>query len=276
MSAIRPISVADPVAVTTIVALPRVTCVFWKTRLVRSPSNVSATQHARPFLRDRRALTGQRRLLQLQACGAHDPAVCWDEVAGLEKCDITRHDRRRFDLLESPVAANPGMRKLQLRERVDACLGLELLNRAHHHVERHQGQDEDAGRNLSDDEARHRDQHQHDVHRVGKLSPRHHPEARGWLLGQLVASVQAESPLDLASVKPLLRINAQLGCDLLGRPAVPRGLGRALRDSCHRDLLRVFSAAELTPPAWISRLGLRARLSWWLQGRLQLLRVLIG
>ena len=43
MSAIRPISVADPVAVTTTAAVPRVTCVFWKTRLVRSPSNVSGS-----------------------------------------------------------------------------------------------------------------------------------------------------------------------------------------------------------------------------------------
>ena len=43
MSAIRPISVADPVAVTTTAAVPRVTCVFWNTRLVRSPSTVSAS-----------------------------------------------------------------------------------------------------------------------------------------------------------------------------------------------------------------------------------------
>ena len=39
--AILPISVALPVAVTTIVAVPRVTWVFWNTRLVRSPSATS-------------------------------------------------------------------------------------------------------------------------------------------------------------------------------------------------------------------------------------------
>lgn len=38
MPAIRPISVAWPVAVTTTVAVPRVTWVFWNTRFVRSPS----------------------------------------------------------------------------------------------------------------------------------------------------------------------------------------------------------------------------------------------
>ena len=39
--AIRPISVALPVPVTTTVAVPRVTCVFWNTRLVRSPRATS-------------------------------------------------------------------------------------------------------------------------------------------------------------------------------------------------------------------------------------------
>ena len=39
--AMRPISVALPVAVTTTVAVPRVTCVFWNTRFVRSPSATS-------------------------------------------------------------------------------------------------------------------------------------------------------------------------------------------------------------------------------------------
>ena len=41
MLAIRPISVALPVAVTTNIVVPRVTWVFWNTRLVRSPSAVS-------------------------------------------------------------------------------------------------------------------------------------------------------------------------------------------------------------------------------------------
>ena len=41
MPAIRPISVALPVAVTTKTVVPRVTWVFWNTRLVRSPSAVS-------------------------------------------------------------------------------------------------------------------------------------------------------------------------------------------------------------------------------------------
>ena len=42
-SAIRPIWVARPVSVTTVVAVPRVTWVFWKTRLVRSPRATSSS-----------------------------------------------------------------------------------------------------------------------------------------------------------------------------------------------------------------------------------------
>src|SRR5215469_10088594 len=46
MSAIWPISVAAPVAVTTNAAEPRVTCVFWNTRFVRSPSGTSPSGSA--------------------------------------------------------------------------------------------------------------------------------------------------------------------------------------------------------------------------------------
>jgi hypothetical protein len=44
--AILPISVVRPVAVTTNVAVPRVTCVFWNTRFVRSPSATSPSGRA--------------------------------------------------------------------------------------------------------------------------------------------------------------------------------------------------------------------------------------
>ncbi len=50
MSAMRPICVACPVSVTTKLAVPRVTCVFWNTRFVRSPSATSpAASVARSF-----------------------------------------------------------------------------------------------------------------------------------------------------------------------------------------------------------------------------------
>ena len=127
MSAIRPISVADPVAVTTTARVPRVTCVFWNTRLVRSPSTVSASSTLVAFLRHRRALTGQRRLLELQRRGGHDPAIRRDDVTGLEQRDIARHQLRRFDLLDGAIAAHPGMRHLQLRECLDAGPRLQLL-----------------------------------------------------------------------------------------------------------------------------------------------------
>ena len=198
-------------------------------------------QHARPILRHRRALTGQRRLLELQGRGGHDPAIRRDDVTGLEQGDITRHQLRRFDLLDGAIAAHPGMRHLQLRECLDAGPRLQLLGRAHHHVERHQAQHEDAGRNLPDDEARHGDDQQHDVHRVGQLSPRHLPHARGRLLRQLVRAVLAQPPLDLAAVQPLIGIDAQLGRDIASRSAVPHGLGHGLLDRRHLHLRRVAS-----------------------------------
>ena len=56
--AIRPISVSMPVAVTTIVAVPRVTEVFWKSMLARSPSATSRAGERRrrpwPPVRSRR------------------------------------------------------------------------------------------------------------------------------------------------------------------------------------------------------------------------------
>ena len=50
MCAIWPICVEPPVEVTTAVAVPRVTCVFWNTRLVRSPSPVSSPSTDAPSL----------------------------------------------------------------------------------------------------------------------------------------------------------------------------------------------------------------------------------
>ena len=55
------------------VAEPRVTCVFWNTRFVRSPSAVSPVGERRGVLGDRRALAGERRLLDLER-GRRDDA----------------------------------------------------------------------------------------------------------------------------------------------------------------------------------------------------------
>ena len=84
MRAIRPISVALPVAVTTNTVVPRVTWVFWNTRLVRSPSASSPPGKRGRVLGHRRALPGQRGLLHLQRGGGNDPPVGRDHVTGLQ------------------------------------------------------------------------------------------------------------------------------------------------------------------------------------------------
>ena len=65
--AIRPISVCLPVAVTTKVAVPRVTSVFWNTKFVRSPRAISAAGRVALVLGHWSALAGKGGLLQLEA-----------------------------------------------------------------------------------------------------------------------------------------------------------------------------------------------------------------
>ena len=101
--------------------------------------HLTAGQRAR-VLGDRRALPGERGLLHLQRGRGHDPPVRRDHVPGLQQHDVTRHQFGRFELGDLPGAPHPGMRHLQLGQRLHAGPGLQLLGRAHHHVERHQPQ----------------------------------------------------------------------------------------------------------------------------------------
>ena len=129
MSAMRPIWVAWPVAVTTNVAAPRVTCVFWNTMFVRSPSATSSPATRAGVLGHWRALAGERRLLHLERRRRDDPAVGGNHVARLEQHDIAGHELRRVDLVDAPGPTHPGVRDLQLGQRVDAGPGLHLLAR---------------------------------------------------------------------------------------------------------------------------------------------------
>ena len=167
--AIWPISVSIPVAVTTIVAVPRVTAVFWKTMFERSPSADVAAGERAGVLADRGALAGQRRLLRLERRGADDAAVGGDDVAGLELDDVARHDVDGRHERDAAVAHDLRLRHLHVRERVDALARLQLLARAEDEVEHDQEADETAVETWPISEAHDRDRDQHEVHRVAQL-----------------------------------------------------------------------------------------------------------
>ena len=195
--------------------------------------------------------------------------------------------------LDLPGAPHPGMRHLQLGQRLHAGPGLQLLVRAHHHVERHQPQHHHGrsrpGRSRSWPTT---DDQQHDVHRVRPAGPAHHPHARRRLGRQLVRPVLRQPPLHLVGVQPVIRIDTHLrrprppatgrtrrgprraaarwSSELLGTVAAyPRRSGwpsaRAGHfSSCWRGSVSIRSpgrrSAPRCPPAWRSR---RARGSEW-------------
>ena len=169
----------------------------------------------------RRALPGQRGLLHLQRGRGRDPPVRRDHVPGLQQHDVTRHQRGRFDLLDLPGAPHPGMRHLQLGQRLHAGPGLQLLGRAHHHVERHQPQHHQRRGDLDDREAGRDHDQQHDVHRVDQLGPGHHPHARRRLGRYLVRPVLLQPPLRLVGVQPVIRIDTHLPGRGFRRQGVP-------------------------------------------------------
>ena len=153
-------------------------------------------------LGDRCALAGQRRLLHLQRCRRHDPSIGGHEIAGLHEDDVAGHQSARIDLDDRSVTTDPCHRHLELGERIDARQRLALLIGPHHHVEGHEQADDEAGADLADREARHRNDEQHDVHRIGDLALGHFPEGRRRLGRHLVAAVLGESMLDLGVGEP--------------------------------------------------------------------------
>ena len=155
--AIWPIWVSMPVAVTTIVA-------------GAAGDRGVLEQHVRPVAeRDVRAgehaaslATGALSPVSAASCvssvaertirpsaGTMSPASTLDDVAG--------HDLDRRHEHERAVAEHLGLRHLQVRERVDARPRLQLLPGPEHDVEQDQQRDDDAGGDLADREAHHRD-----------------------------------------------------------------------------------------------------------------------
>ena len=95
------------------------------------------------FLRDRQALSGERRLGGLQRRDLDQPRIGGNRVALLDDDNIAGHELRRRDALPPEVADHLGLRGRHLAECRYRLLGPRLLKIAHHRVEQYDREDRD-------------------------------------------------------------------------------------------------------------------------------------
>ena len=190
MAEMWPTSLAMPVSVTTISPRPRVTCEFMYAMSTRSPSGTSLPGTGSTRFGDRRALSGEPRLLDLQRRRHQDPAVRRHLVAGLEADDVPGDQVLGRDLDDLAVALDAGGDDQHLPQRGDALGGLALLVQAHHGVEHGQAEDDQPGRDvLERDDADDGRSDQDQLHQVAVLAQKRPPGGLLRLLGQLVRPV---------------------------------------------------------------------------------------
>ena len=130
--------------------------------MATSPSGIDAG-----VLLDRDALAGQCALLDLQRRRQDDATVGRHAVTGIDHHDVAGHDLVGGNLHDDAVAAHLGHRlhhRAQMRGR---RFGLALLVVAQPGVEQGQQREQDGGRVLTDQQADHRGDHEHDLHVVG-------------------------------------------------------------------------------------------------------------
>ena len=89
----------------------------------------------RDVLEDRRALTGEGGLFDLERGGQEQPPVGGDAVAGLDQHDVAGDELGGVDLDDRAVAAHAGDVLQHLLQRGEAGFGLGLLSEAQHGVE---------------------------------------------------------------------------------------------------------------------------------------------
>ena len=161
--AMRPTSVAMPVATTTARPAPLATLVPRKTMFRRSASGVSAAQRPRVLV-DRLGLAGERRLARAQRRRVEEARVGGDEVAALEQEDVATHHLGRGHHDGVAVAHDARPRRRQAGERRDRALGAVLLEEADQGVQDDDGEDGDAVDPLADGDrhGRRADQHPDD------------------------------------------------------------------------------------------------------------------
>ena len=174
-----------------------------------------------------------------------DPAVGRDDVARLHLHDVTGNDVDRRHQRERAVSHHLRLRDLQVRQRVHARAGLQLLPGTEDDVEEDQQPDQDPRRHLADREAHHDDRDQHDVHRIAELAQRDRPHRRRRFTGDLVRPEPLESLRRVRRAQTRRRIGPErrrhLGCVAGERR---RGRGRRGRDC---ETLLSFHSRNASP-----------------------------
>ena len=226
MLAIWPIWVDWPVATTTSSADPRVTWVFWNTRLVRSPSGCSSSARVMLSL-----AIGADSPVSEASCTSSDAEERIRASAGTRSPASTS----RMSPGTRPTASTSSTEPSRRTRAVGTCswasastLAIALrswlvpMTTLNGHERHHDG----AGGDLTDREAGDADDQQHDVHRVGDLAPGDLPGRRRWFRRHLVPAVFRESARHLAAAEPRGGVDTESSDGVVARQGVPPGLLR--------------------------------------------------
>ena len=127
-------------------------------------------------LGDGQALPGERRLRDLQRRRPQQPSVGRDDITGLDRDDIARHELRGGDLGQLAVPHDLGLDDHHLLQGGDGGSGLPLLTQAENRIEQRQEDQHDAGLPLLQRvEAPDTGHQQDDLHRIGVLADERPP-----------------------------------------------------------------------------------------------------
>ena len=193
----------------------------------------------RDVFEDRRALTGERGLLDLQRGGQEQPPVGGDAVARFDQHDIAGDELGGVDLDDRPVSAHAGDVLQHLLQGGEAGFGLRLLSQAQHGVEDGEADQHDrraglTGHDLVDD----RRDDQDDLHQVLVLA--HEGAQRRLLLlaGEHVRAVLGLTLAHLARGEPAGGVDTELGDGVVDPDPVPgAATGCSFGGGDHRVLM---------------------------------------
>ena len=194
----RPISVAMPVAVTSASIRPRVTTVFMKTMLRRSPSGESTATIASATLATAcdspvRAASATSALWAAStrpSAGTRSPASSSTRSPGTSSVGA--------NLVDASVTAHARHRRKHLLQRGERLFGPVLLPEAERGVEQHHRQDHHRILDVADGTGQHRRCNQHGDQDTPELIRKRQPPGAGRLLGQAVLAVMPQARARLA------------------------------------------------------------------------------